>query len=103
MAISLLFIVIPVVTTLLLQNTKGVKINQTALRHSVTFARYSILAFGVSLFAIFSKQILGLFRGVRPDWSHIVDFLQKNREISLFFGVSIGAVFYFSFIIFFTV
>ena len=103
MAISLLFIVIPVGTTMLLRNTKGVKIDQTALRHSVIFARYSILAIGASLFAIFSKQIFGLFRGVRPDWSGILEFLQKNREISLFFGVSIGAVLYFSFIIFFTV
>lgn len=103
MAISLLFIVIPVGTTMLLRNTKGVKIDQTALRHSVIFARYSILAILISLFAIFSKQILGLFRGVRPDWDGILFFLKKNWEISSFFAVSIGAVFYFSFIIFFTV
>jgi hypothetical protein len=99
MVTTLLFIIIPVGTTLLLQNTKGAKINKTDLRYAVTFARYSIFAIAVSLFAIFSKQILGLFRGGRPEWS----YFKTNWALNLFFAVAIGAVLYFSFIIFFKV
>ena len=81
MMIALLLITIPVGTTLLLSNKPGTKINETDLRYAVTFARYSIFAILISLFAIFSNQIF------MTSGSGLLDFLKK-----VFSKLSVGFV-----------
>jgi hypothetical protein len=106
MIISIILLVIPVaITTQIYNSKKGAKINVKDLRISITVARYSVVMFAISMFAIFSKKIFEIFN----DYTKVLNAFNawiasfgQNKETILPIVITICGVviFYHSYIIF---
>ena len=106
MIISIILLVIPVaITTQIYNSKKGAKINVKDLRISITVARYSVVMFAISMFAIFSKKIFEIFNDytkVTNAFNAWIASFGKNKETILPIVITICGVviFYHSYIIF---
>lgn len=99
--IIIFLIVIPIGITAQIYNSKSAKINVNDLRNSITFARYSIVTVAITIFAMFRKQIAGIFL-LWDSVSRKIGF-NETTYFGILFAVSFVAIINYSIIIFLTV